>query len=162
MAAAGVQPREGRPTKDNSAQDTIMRLRRHTIVAVIGIAGLLGSCEQKALAPAANAGESRQAAAAPPPAPAAPPAVVTPRTESPDVAKNLSKAFAATAKALAPSVVRSNVRGGRPPIAERDSAFVATAFDSNGPAFLLTAIEPIWKRVVCADVIQLRCRLVVP
>jgi hypothetical protein len=45
------------------------------------------------------------------------------------------------------------LRRNRPPIAERDSAFVATAFDSNGPAFLLTAVEPIWKRVVCADVI---------
>jgi len=113
-----------------------MRLRRHTIVAVIGIAGLLGSCEQKALAPAANAGESRQAAAAPPPAPAAPPAVVTPRTESPDVAKNLSKAFAATAKALAPSVVRIDVRGGRPPIAERGGGRRNDPFaDALPPAF---------------------------
>lgn len=32
-----------------------------------------------------------------------------------------SKAFAATAKALAPSVVRIDVRASRPPIAERGS-----------------------------------------
>ena len=98
-----------------------MRLRRHAIIAVIGIAGLLGSCEQKGLTPAANAGESRRAAAdaltAAPPAALA--TAITPRTESPDVAKNLSKAFAATAKAVGASVVRIDVRAGRPPIADR-------------------------------------------
>ena len=50
---------------------------------------------------------------------AAPAPAVTPRTESPDVAKTLSKAFAATAKAVRASVVRIDVTAGRPPIAER-------------------------------------------
>ena len=35
------------------------------------------------------------------------------------MAKRLSKAFAATAKAVAPSVVRIDVRAGRPPLAQR-------------------------------------------
>ena len=115
-----------------------MRLRRHAIIAVIGIAGLLGSCEQKGLTPAANAGESRRAAAkaltaAPPAAPAT---AVTPRTESPDVAKNLSKAFAATAKAVGASVVRIDVRAGRPPIADRGGGRGDDPFaDALPPAF---------------------------
>ena len=115
-----------------------MRLRRHAIIAVIGIAGLLGSCEQKVLTPAANAGESGRAAAealaaAPPAAPAT---ALTPRTESPDVAKNLSKAFAATAKAVGGSVVRIDVRAGRPPIAERGGGRGDDPFaDGLPPAF---------------------------
>jgi len=40
-----------------------MRLRRHAIIAVIGIAGLLSSCERKGLTSTASAGESRRAAA---------------------------------------------------------------------------------------------------
>jgi serine protease Do len=97
-----------------------MRARRHAIIAGIGIAGLMGSCGQEGLSSTASAGESRAATlAAAPAAPSAPTAAVTPRTQSPDVAKNLSKAFAATAKALAPSVVRIDVRAGRPPFAER-------------------------------------------
>jgi hypothetical protein len=75
-----------------------MRLRRHTIIAMIGIAGLLGSCEQKSLTPPASAGGARPVtSAAPPPDPAAPGAAITPRTQSPEVAMNLSKAFAPTA-----------------------------------------------------------------
>ena len=115
-----------------------MRLRRHAIIAVIGIAGLLGSCEQKGLTPAANAGESRRAAAEALPAapPAAPATAVTPRTESPDVAKNLSKAFAATAKAVGASVVRIDVRAGRPPIADRGGGRGDDPFaDALPPAF---------------------------
>src|SRR5215470_12540778 len=54
------------------------------------------------------------------------------------------------------------LRCNRSPIAERDFAVVATAFDSDRPAFLLTTVKPIRKRVVCADVIQLRRWLVVP
>src|SRR5258705_939170 len=44
----------------------------------------------------------------------------------------------------------------RPPVAERDLAFVAATFDSDGTAFLLTAVKPVRKRVVRADMIQLR------
>ncbi|HVV51081.1 MAG TPA: trypsin-like peptidase domain-containing protein [Polyangia bacterium] len=97
---------------------------------MIGIAGL--SCDHKALTSTANAGEPSSAAVATPasgPAPAA----VTPRTESPDVAKNLSKAFAATAKALAPSVVRIDVRAGRPPIAEGGGGFRNDPFGGGVP-----------------------------
>src|SRR5215475_8017729 len=50
----------------------------------------------------------------------------------------------------------------RSPIAECDFAFVATASYSNRTAFLLTAVKPIRKRIVRADMIQLRRRLVVP
>src|SRR5262249_50970189 len=48
------------------------------------------------------------------------------------------------------------------PIAERDLAFIAAAFDSDRPAFLLATVKPIRKSVVRADVVQLRCRLVIP
>ena len=94
-----------------------MSLRRDLIPALIVVAGLLGSCQRSSLTPSANAGESTQAATAVPAV--APSASVTPRTESPDVAKNLSKAFAATAKAVGPSVVRIDMRAGRPSIADR-------------------------------------------
>jgi len=111
-----------------------MRLRRHAIIAVLGIAGLLGSCEQKVLTSTASAGEARQAApAAPAPAPAGTAAAVTPRTQPPDVAKNLSRAFAATAKALAPSVVRIDVRAGRPPVAEGERGSRGNPFSGNLP-----------------------------
>jgi serine protease Do len=114
-----------------------MRLRRHAIIVVIGIAGLLGSCEQTGVTPAASASESHSpGAAAPAPAPGTPPAAVTPRTESPDVAKNLSKAFAATAKAVGASVVRIDVRAGRPPLAERGGGRGDEPFaDAPPPAF---------------------------
>jgi serine protease Do len=114
-----------------------MRLRRDAIIAMIGIAGLLGSCDHRSLTSTASAGEARQATtAAPPPDPAAPGAAITPRTQSPDVAKNLSKAFAATAKAVAPSVVRIDVRAGRPPVAERDSGPRGNPFSDNLPPSL--------------------------
>ena len=48
------------------------------------------------------------------------------------------------------------------PIAERDLALIAAAFDSDRTAFLLSAVKPIRKRVVGANVIQLRSRLVIP
>ena len=44
----------------------------------------------------------------------------------------------------------------RAPVAEGDLALVAAAFDSDRTAFLLTAVKPIRKGVVSADVIQLR------
>src|SRR5436190_2980653 len=50
----------------------------------------------------------------------------------------------------------------RLPIAEGDLAFIAAAFDSDRPAFLLSAVKPVRKRVVSANVIQLRSRLVIP
>src|SRR4029077_19597116 len=50
----------------------------------------------------------------------------------------------------------------RSPVAERNRAIVATAFDSDRTAFLLTAVKPVRKRVVRAHMIQLRRRLVVP
>jgi len=37
-----------------------MRLRRDAIIAMIGIAGLSGSCEHKGLTPTASAGEARE------------------------------------------------------------------------------------------------------
>src|SRR6476646_11868890 len=49
----------------------------------------------------------------------------------------------------------------RLPIAERNRALIATAFDSDRTTFLLAAVMPLWKRVVCAYVIQLRGRLVI-
>src|SRR5207245_466023 len=54
------------------------------------------------------------------------------------------------------------LRRNRSPVAERDLAFAAATFDSDRTAFLLTAVKPIRKRVVRANVIQLRGRLVVP
>src|SRR4029434_5730161 len=50
----------------------------------------------------------------------------------------------------------------RLPIAERNFPLVPTAFYSNRTAFLLTTVKPIRERVVRADVIQLRSRLIVP
>src|SRR5439155_7588009 len=50
----------------------------------------------------------------------------------------------------------------RLPIAERDFAFIAAAFDSDRTAFLLSAVKPVRKRVVGANVIQLRSWLVIP
>src|SRR5205823_14673912 len=48
------------------------------------------------------------------------------------------------------------------PIAKRDLARVAAAFDSDRTAFLLATVKPIRKRVVRAHVIQLRGRLIIP
>jgi len=60
-----------------------------------------------------------QATAAPPPSPPAGQAV-TPKVEKPAEAKVLSSAFAATAKALRPSVVRIDVESGPPRVARGD------------------------------------------
>src|SRR5262249_54507182 len=48
------------------------------------------------------------------------------------------------------------------PIAESDLAVVPATFYSDRTAFLLAAVKPIGERVVCANVIQLRGRLVIP
>jgi hypothetical protein len=95
-----------------------MRLQWQAIIAVIGIASMLGSCEKR-LTPNASAGEARPVAAAAPAPAAASAAAITPRTQPPQVAKNLSKAFAATAKAVGVSVVRIDVHASRPPSAQR-------------------------------------------
>src|SRR5437762_8389162 len=50
----------------------------------------------------------------------------------------------------------------RLPIAERDLALIAAAFNSDRAAFLLAAVKPIRKRVVRANVVQLGGRLVIP
>src|SRR5438105_8172337 len=50
----------------------------------------------------------------------------------------------------------------RLPIAECDFAFTAAAFDSHRTALLLSAVKPVRKRVVSANVIQLRSGLVIP
>jgi serine protease Do len=49
----------------------------------------------------------------------APAVTETPKTQTPDVAKSLSAAFANTAKAVRSSVVRIDVEGPKPPLAER-------------------------------------------
>jgi Do/DeqQ family serine protease len=83
-------------------------------VALISSANLLWSCN--------GSGPTSKAQMAGPDQPTAttaqPAAPVTARTESPDVAKNLSKAFAATAKAVRPSVVRIDVQSRRSPVAQ--------------------------------------------
>lgn len=76
-----------------------------------------------AAAPLALLSSCDGARAASPPAaersPSTQPASVTPKTQAPDVAKTLSAAFAATAKAVRPSVVRIDVEGAKQPIAEQ-------------------------------------------
>src|SRR5436309_10052975 len=52
--------------------------------------------------------------------------------------------------------------GDRLPIAERDFAFIAAAFNSDRTAFLLSAVKPVRKCVVGANVIKLSSRLVIP
>jgi serine protease Do len=86
------------------------RLWRGTLIAVGTVALAAG---------ATRVGVSRAFAgpAAPSPGAAAPPpqaAVITPRTERPPAAETMSKAFATTAKALRPSVVRIDVEIGAP------------------------------------------------
>jgi serine protease Do len=61
-----------------------------------------------------------QATAAPPPPPQPAGQAVTPKVEKPAEAKVLSSAFAATAKALRPSVVRIDVESGPPRVARGD------------------------------------------
>jgi serine protease Do len=115
----------------------LVTLRSHAIVGMIGFASLLGSCGGKAVSSTASAGKA-QHAAAPAPAPAAdrPAAALTPRTQPSDVAKNLSKAFSATAKAIAPSVVRIDVRAGRPPLAQGERFPQGNPFANNAPPFI--------------------------
>ena len=52
--------------------------------------------------------------------------------------------------------------GNRLPIAKRNLTLITTALDSDRTAFLLAAIKLIRKRIVRADVIELRCGLVIP
>jgi serine protease Do len=51
---------------------------------------------------------------------AAPPQTVTPKTQTPNEARALSRAFAAVSKALSPSVVRIDVESERPRVARQD------------------------------------------
>jgi serine protease Do len=51
---------------------------------------------------------------------AAPPAAITPKTQVPQEARSLSQAFAATARALRPSVVRIDVEMERPKLSRRN------------------------------------------
>src|SRR6266852_6383682 len=48
------------------------------------------------------------------------------------------------------------------PLAKCDFAVVAAAHRTNGPAFLLSAVNPIRKAIVRGHVIELRGRLVIP
>ena len=66
---------------------------------------------------AAAAGCTSASAAPPTALPPPPPAAMTPKVEKPAEARALSSAFAATAKALRPSVVRIDVESGPPPLA---------------------------------------------
>ena len=50
----------------------------------------------------------------------------------------------------------------RMPVTERDLAVIAAARDAHGSTFLLSAANPIRKGIGNADVIKLRCGLVVP
>ena len=92
--------------------------RKMTLAALITAASLLWSChETRGASPSPAAGA--QQGAAPPIAAQSPGATVTPKTQTPDVAKSLSGAFAATAKAVRPSVVRIDIEGPKPPLADR-------------------------------------------
>ena len=88
------------------------------IVAALGAASVSWSCNGRGLAASAPGGEAPQAAVPPSRDPSPPMAPVSPRTETPDVARTLSRAFAATAKAVRASVVRLDVRKRRPAIAQ--------------------------------------------
>jgi serine protease Do len=94
--------------RTNSSKQS--RLWQGTLVVVGGVA--LSAGVTRAFAGTAPA----PSAAAIAPAPAA--ATVTPKTERPAAAETLSKAFAATAKALRPSVVRIDVEMGAPGLAK--------------------------------------------
>ncbi len=88
------------------------------IFAALGAAGVSWSCNGRGLAASAP-GDQAPRAAVPPARDRSPPvAAVSPRTETPDVARTLSRAFAATAKAVRASVVRIDVRKQRPAIAQ--------------------------------------------
>ncbi len=113
----------------------LVTVRSHAIVGMIGFASLLGSCDGKAVSSTASAGEAQHLTAPAPVPAAAVPAAVTPRTQPSDVAKSLSKGFAATAKAIAPSVVRIDVRARRPPLAQGERFPQGNPFSNNAPPF---------------------------
>ncbi len=83
-------------------------------LVVVGAVGLGTGVSRAFAGPATAAGSQPPPAAAAATAPAASTATVTPKTESPAAAETLSKAFATTAKALRPSVVRIDVEMGGP------------------------------------------------
>src|SRR5215831_632650 len=89
-----------------------LRLWQRTFVVVGAVA--LGAGVTHAFV-----GRAQATPTAPQPATTAPAAsaVVTPKTERPPAAQTMSKAFAATAKALRPSVVRIDVEIGAPGLA---------------------------------------------
>jgi serine protease Do len=91
-------------------------LRRVVLVVMLVTTSTLWSCNRGS---GASAPAVSSQPAAPPTTQPAPAAAVTPRTQTPDVAKNLSTAFASTAKAVRPSVVRIDIEGPKPPLAER-------------------------------------------
>ena len=87
------------------------------IVAALGAASVSWSCSGRGAASAP--GDQASRADVPTSRDRSPPvAAVSPRTETPDVARTLSRAFAATAKAVRASVVRIDVRKQRPAIAQ--------------------------------------------
>jgi serine protease Do len=103
-----------------------------------GFSSLLGSCDGKGVTPSARAREEQHIASPALVAAASEPgaATITPRAHPPDVARSLSKAFATTAKAVAPSVVRIDVRAGRPPRAQSGRSPRGNPFFNNAPPFL--------------------------
>src|SRR5450432_2259492 len=88
------------------------------VVAALGAASVSWSCNGRGLAAGAPGDHAPQAAVPTSHEPSPPVAAVSPRTQTPDVARTLSRAFAATAKAVRASVVRIDVRKKRPAIAQ--------------------------------------------
>jgi serine protease Do len=89
-----------------------MDFRKLVPIFVAAASTAFGSCQQASVA-------SPAPAAAPTATVQSPATAVTPKTQAPDVAKTLSTAFATTAKAVGRSVVRIDVEGPKPPLAER-------------------------------------------
>jgi serine protease Do len=90
-----------------------MRKRIVVLSAILLSGGLAAGLGLGArLAPRANAAAT--------PAPASPAPAITPKTQVPQEARSLSQAFAATARALRPSVVRIDVEMERPKAPRRD------------------------------------------
>jgi serine protease Do len=84
--------------------------------AALGALLTVGACSGQG-----HAAASKEATRTTAPPTAAPPAAaVTPRTEKPQVARMLSSAFATTARALRPSVVRIDVEKAAPRVARGD------------------------------------------
>jgi serine protease Do len=88
------------------------------VVAALGTASVSWSCNGRGLAASAPAEQAPQAAVPTSRDPSPPVVAVSPRTHTPDVARTLSRAFAATAKAVRASVVRIDVRKQRPAIVQ--------------------------------------------